>query len=127
MRLSLIRALVTIKNGCRLNKNKVSFRFSFAYFKILTILYHEGFIQSFRVDIPNLRIDVYLRFFYNKNVFNTIKFLSVPSHQKFISFFDLSKISTKKIFILLSTDKGLLNLSECKKQKIGGKLLFSIS
>jgi len=32
----------------------------------------------------------------------------------------------KHLDCLQISDKGLLNLSECKKQKIGGKLLFSI-
>lgn len=126
MRISVIKALVTIKNGCRLRKTFVNLKFSTSYIKILKILYREGFIQSFHVDFLNFQIVVYLRFFHNKNALTDIKFFSVPSHQKFISFFDLSRISSKKTFILLSTHKGLLNLSECKKYKIGGKLLFSI-
>jgi len=126
MRISLIKTLVTLKNGCRFGKTFVRLPFHKNSLKILKILYKEGFIQGFNVDINNLQIIVYLRFFQNKNVLSNIKFFSVPSHQKFISFFDLSRISNKKTFILLTTDNGLLSLIECKNQHLGGKLLFSI-
>jgi ribosomal protein S8 len=36
----------------------------------------------------------------------------------------ISKLSTKKRILVFSTSKGLLNGLECKKQNIGGTLLF---
>merc|ERR1712065_77244 len=79
-----------------------------------------------KIKKKNFQTIVYLRFFQFKNVIDRLKFLSIPSHHHFISFRNLSLITNKKTFILLSTNKGLKTLSECKKQKLGGKLLFLI-
>merc|ERR1711991_1255240 len=115
-----------IKNASVKGKEFVYLKFDLKYFKILKILYREGFIQGFKIDKKNFQTIVYLRFFQFKNVIDRLKFLSIPSHHHFISFRNLSLITNKKTFILLSTNRGLKTLSECKKQKLGGKLLFLI-
>ena len=126
MCITLIKFLIKIKNASNLNKEVVYLNFDVKYFKILKILYHEGFIQGFRLDLQNYQTIVYLRFFQNKKVIDRLKFLSIPSREYFISYKDLSTINNKKTFVLLSTNKGLRSLYECKKEKLGGKLLFLI-
>jgi small subunit ribosomal protein S8 len=121
---TLIKTLVKLKNASIKGKEVVFLKFDLKYFKILKILYREGFIQGFKIDKKNFQTIVYLRFFQFKNVIDRLKFLSIPSHHHFISFLDLNLITNKKTFILLSTNKGLKTLLECKKQKLGGKLLF---
>jgi ribosomal protein S8 len=39
---------------------------------------------------------------------------------------DISKIKSRKNVLFLSTSKGFLTSLDCKKQKIGGTLLFII-
>ena len=126
MCITLIKCLIKIKNASNLNKEVVYLNFNIKYLKILKILYREGFIQGFKLDLQNYQTIVYLRFFQNKRVIDRLKFLSIPSREHFISYKDLSMINNKKTFILLSTNKGLRSLYECKKQKLGGKLLFLI-
>lgn len=126
MCVTLIKCLIKIKNASNLNKEVVYLNFNIKYLKILKILYREGFIQGFKLDLQNYQTIVYLRFFQNKKVIDRLKFLSIPSREHFISYKDLSMINNKKTFILLSTNKGLRSLYECKKQKLGGKLLFLI-
>jgi len=126
MCITLIKCLIKIKNASNLNKEVVYLNFNIKYLKILKILYREGFIQGFKLDLQNYQTIVYLRFFQNKKVIDRLKFLSIPSREHFISYKDLSMINNKKTFILLSTNKGLHSLYECKKQKLGGKLLFLI-
>ena len=126
MNKTLINVLLKIKNASILGKQYVYLNYNLSSLKLLKILYNEGFIQNLKLDAKTLQLIVQLRFYEQKRVINTIKFLSKPSHQQFISFFELTLINDKNLFILLSTDKGLLSLAECKKQKIGGKLLFSI-
>lgn len=127
MNKTLINFLVKIKNASLLGKQYVRLNYNISYLKVLKILYREGFIQSIKVDVKSVQVIVHLRFYEQKKLINEIKFLSKPSHQRFISFFELTLINDKNVFILLSTDKGLLTLSQCKKQKVGGKLLFSIN
>jgi|TARA_B100000424_G_C22708762_1_gene385998 small subunit ribosomal protein S8 len=123
---TLIKALIKLKNASLLNKEIIYLNFDLKYFEILRILYKEGFIQSYKIDKENYQTIVYLRFFQNKSVIDRLKFLSVPSRHRFMSYSELCLISNKKTFILLSTNKGLRTINECKKQKIGGKLLFLI-
>ena len=126
MCVTLIKALNKLKNASLLNKEFVYLNFDLKYFEILKVLYKEGFIQGYQIDKDNYQIVVYLRFFQNKFVIDRLKFLSVPSSHRFLSYSELCLISNKKTFILLSTSKGLRTIYECKKLKIGGKLLFLI-
>ena len=126
MCVTLIKALNKLKNASLLNKEFVYLNFDLKYFEILKVLYKEGFIQGYQIDKDNYQIVVYLRFFQNKSVIDRLKFLSVPSSHRFLSYSELCMISNKKTFILLSTNKGLRTIYECKKLKIGGKLLFLI-
>ena len=126
MCVTLIKALNKLKNASLLNKEFVYLNFDLKYFEILKVLYKEGFIQGYQIDKDNYQIVVYLRFFQNKFVIDRLKFLSVPSSHRFLSYSELCMISNKKTFILLSTNKGLRTIYECKKLKIGGKLLFLI-
>jgi len=126
MCVTLIKALNKLKNASLLNKEFVYLNFDLKYFEILKVLYKEGFIQGYQIDKDNYQIVVYLRFFQNKSVIDRLKFLSVPSSHRFLSYSELCLISNKKTFILLSTNKGLRTIYECKKLKIGGKLLFLI-
>lgn len=126
MCVTLINFLNKLKNASLLNKEFVYLNFDLKYFEILKVLYREGFIQGYKIDRKNYQTIVYLRFFENKFVIDRLKFLSTPSQERFLSYSDLCLISNKKTFILLSTNKGLRTIYECKKQKLGGKLLFLI-
>ena len=123
---TLIKALNKLKNASLTNKEVVYLNFDLKYFEVLRILYREGFIQGYKIDKKNYQTIVYLRFFQNKSVLDRLRFLSVPSRERFISYKDLCLINNKKTFVLLSTNKGLRTIFECKKQKLGGKLLFFI-
>ena len=123
---TLIKALNKLKNASLINKEVVYLNFDLKYFEVLRVLYREGFIQGYKIDKKNYQTIVYLRFFQNKSVLDRLRFLSVPSRERFISYKDLCLINNKKTFVLLSTNKGLRTIFECKKQKLGGKLLFFI-
>jgi len=122
----LIKALNKLKNASLINKEVVYLNFDLKYFEVLRVLYREGFIQGYKIDKKNYQTIVYLRFFQNNSVLDRLRFLSVPSRERFISYKDLCLINNKKTFVLLSTNKGLRTIFECKKQKLGGKLLFLI-
>ena len=123
---TLIKALNKLKNASLINKEVVYLNFDLKYFEVLRVLYREGFIQGYKIDKKNYQTIVYLRFFQNNSVLDRLRFLSVPSRERFISHKDLCLINNKKTFVLLSTSKGLRTIYECKKQKLGGKLLFFI-
>jgi ribosomal protein S8 len=126
MSLTLIKALLTLKNASFLGKEYAFLDINIQYVKVLKILYREGFIQSIKKDYKILKYVIQLRFFEQRKIINNIKFFSTLSLKRFTSFSELCLINYKKTFILLSTSKGYLSLSQCKQLRIGGKLLFSI-
>jgi ribosomal protein S8 len=127
MTVTLIKFLLKIKNAYSFNIEFVELNYNKKYLKILNLLYFYGFIQSIQMNFIRSTITVHLRYFENKSLINSLKFFSIPSHHQFVSYTQLSLINDKKNFILFTTTKGLLTLSQCKLQKIGGKILFKIS
>jgi len=127
MNINAIKLLLHLKNGSLSNKEKIVVNYYFKNIALLKILYKEGFIQSFKIksDInSNLFFTIILRSYQNKAIFKNLKLISTPSLSRYFTFKDLIKLNDKRFTFFLSTDKGVLTILECKKQKLGGKLLF---
>ena len=126
MKKALIQFLIQLKNESSLRKKFVNLRLNLQYLNVMEFLYREGFIQSAKFDSSCIHYVIYLRFFEQQPLINKLKIFSAPSKKCFISFRELALIPNKKLFLLLTTNKGLLTYLQCKKLKIGGKLLFCI-
>ena len=126
---TFIKNFLKIKNASCSGKEVVNLYLTFnsSFKNYLNFLYNEGLIQSFNFDSKNLCFVVKLRFFQQKPIITNIKIFSKPSFNYFISFSELNFLNLRKKFYLFSTTKGLLNLVECKKLRVGGKLLFCIN
>ena len=131
MNTNLIKLLLHLKNASLVKKETVTIKCGVSGLELLKLLYEEGFIQSYNVDSDSylknekqFNIKIFLRYFYNKPIFNNLKIISTPSYSKYLTFKDISKIQDKKNVLFLSTNKGFLTGLECKKNKIGGTLLF---
>ena len=127
MNINAIKLLLHLKNGSLSNKEKIVVNYYFKNIALLKILYKEGFIQSFKIksDINSkLFFTIILRSYQNKAIFKNLKLISTPSLSRYFTFKDLIKLNDKRFTFFLSTDKGVLTILECKKQKLGGKLLF---
>ena len=132
MNINLIKFLSKLKNASISKQEVISTDYNNLCLAVVKLLYKEGFIQSFsikRVSFNSnveLKIFITLRYFNNKPIFKNLRIVSTPSRLNYLNIKDLSKISNKKIVLILSTNKGLLTSLECKKHKIGGKLLFAL-
>lgn len=129
MRTSLINLLLKLKNASIAQKETIKIVPNKICEKLLKKLYLEGFIQSFK-EIKNpisnkKEILVSLRYFSNKNIFNNLHLISTPSKVKYITYVDLCKINEIKLTLFLSTTRGFITNLECKKYKLGGKVLFA--
>ena len=85
-------------------------------------MYEEGFLQSFHIQ-QNI-IEISLRFFRGYNSLENLKIISKHSYKKYLKYTQISKIKFSKTIMALSTDIGVLNVQNCKINKIGGKVLF---
>ena len=109
MNLQTINLLLQLKNMSMLKKESCIIKFTINNFILVNFLYKENYIQSFYAT-KTKTIFIMLRYFVVKNLFNTLKIVSSPSLKYFFKYQDI----------------WLLTCINCKKKKIGGKLLFSI-
>jgi len=123
--MNIIDLLIQLKNASLTHKEMVCLPYNKTLVKVAKILYSEGFIQSFHVTSFKTKIQIYLRYSFNKGLFTDLKILSTPSRPLYLTHLQMLKVSNKTRFLLVETSKGFLNITHCKKQGIGGKLLFS--
>ena len=94
----------------------------------LKILWDEGFILGYKLESKNQNmLKIFLKYKNGKPAINSIKPISKPSKRIYYSIKQLWKIDHTKSFIILSTNKGLKSIIDCKKLKIGGEPIISIN
>jgi small subunit ribosomal protein S8 len=93
----------------------------------LQILWDEGFILGYKNDPSNTdQIKIALKYQNNLPTISTIQVLSKPGKRIYLSVKQLWKIDSSKICVIVSTNKGLKTLLECKKEKLGGEPILII-
>jgi ribosomal protein S8 len=125
MNTNLIKFLFLLRNASLSKKKALILDYSFIRERMIKVLYSEGFVQSFTILTNEYScISVILCFSFNKSHLKYLKLLSKPSCTKYMKVTDLCNIPDTKFIIFFSTDLGFLTALECKKLKVGGKLLF---
>ena len=128
MSINFVKFLIQLKNASIARKEVVSLEYSRIRENMVEILYTEGFVQSFELVINSSNgvktILINLRYYFGRSLLESLQLLSKPSHVRYMKLLDISNIPDRKFVIFFSTDKGTLTTLECKKQRVGGKLLF---
>ena len=118
--------------GCgAVNNELVVVEFNRLILNISKKLYQEGFIQSYKVfadptakNNAKQKIEINLRYYFDKPIFKKLKILSKPSQSHYMEYSQLAQISTKRDILFFSTTQGILTHNECKQRRIGGVLFF---
>lgn len=126
MNIHIIHSLIKIKNAANCKKDWTLIKHHKDVFHFLVLLYKENFLQSFKyVNIKNEKyVLVHLSYTYNYLIFKNLKIIATKSKTVYLSYLDLCKILNRNVFLLLSTNKGILTDLDCKRNKQGGKLLL---
>jgi len=95
---------------------------------VLNILWDSGFILGYKIvkEDPT-KIKIYLKYYKGKPVIQTLKSVSKPGSRVYYTVRQIWKIDSNKIFLIISTNKGLKTLIECKKLKMGGEPFLIIN
>ena len=125
----LYNMIVSIKNGQMAKKNIIISSKKNSCESFLKILWSEGFISGYRIDLQNHNnLEIFLKYTKNgKPIIKKLNFISKPSQKIYYSSKQIWKLDSSKMFIVFSTNRGLKSLDQCKKYKIGGELLFIIN
>lgn len=128
MSINFVQFLLQLKNASLAKKETISLEYSVIRKNMVEVLYTEGFVQSFDLIVDSLGvlkiIVVNLRYYFSRSLLENLRLLSKPSHVKYMKLLDISNIPDRRFVIFFSTDRGTLTTLECKKKKVGGKLLF---
>lgn len=124
MKVSTVNFLAALKSTAMSNKNYFSIKANFQIAQVVNCLYLKSYILSYNYCVRQNNIKIYFNNDLTLNFFSNLKIMSISSHVKYIKYLDICKIINQYKILIISTNKGLLTGEECKKYKIGGKLLF---
>ena len=96
---------------------------------VLNVLWDEGFILGYKYKNTFSKKSVKIFLKYKKGIpaINSIKVISKPSLKVFFSLKNLWKFDSTQGVLVLSTNKGVMALEECKKLKLGGQVLVIVN
>lgn len=96
--------------------------------KLLNLLWDENLILGYSPLYENSNfIKIFLKYLlYKIPSINNIKIFSKSNKNIYLSLSNIWKLKYLNINYVISTSKGLLSLKNCKKFKLGGKLLLII-
>jgi len=114
----------SIQNGQLANKSFILQKKTKLCSLILNLLWDEGYILGYKIEEKYFKI--FLRYKNNSPVISSLKSISKTGNRLYYTSKQLWKINSTKGLIVVSTNKGLLTLNECKKKRLGGEPLLII-
>jgi small subunit ribosomal protein S8 len=124
----IIKFLSLLKNSSLSKKMVVTVEYNSLIIKCVEILYNEGLLLSYSIQQPkdngSVKIKIKLRNVDDVVLTSKIKIVSKPTNIKYLQYHQLCSVVLKEKTGFLSTNKGILTLDECKKQRLGGVFSF---
>jgi len=122
--------LTRIRNGLRVRKNAVDVRASKINLGIARVLKDEGYIRDFQAMATDAQGDIRITLKYGPDgelVLQEIKRASKPGRRLYRGVEDLPRVLGGLGIAILSTPKGILSDRECRRERVGGELLCTVS
>lgn len=127
MNSTIINKITALKTASLSKKQKLLLKCDTIILSIIKTLYKEGVVSTFYESKTNNTITVFLKYSAEgRGLLDSLKIISKPSFSKSLTYLEICDILEKTKILIFSTNFGILNLSDCKKKKIGGQLFFSI-
>jgi len=88
----------------------------------LKVLWDEGFILGYKISSINPNsLKIFLKYRNGIPVIRSIRLITKPSKRVYYSLKQVWKFDSGKTCVILSTNKGLKTITECKKLRLGGE------
>lgn len=124
----IIKFLSLLKNSSLSKKKFITVNYNNLIIKCIEALYKEGLILSYFVQNETVnnskKIQIKLRNVDDIVLTSKIKIVSKPTNIKYLQYHQLCRITLKEKTGFFSTNKGILTLDECKKNRLGGVFSF---
>lgn len=124
--------LIRIKNGQKAQLDAVVLHSNMPKFcyKILEILYEEGFIRGFTkktINTTKIEVKVLLKYTHNGiGAVSNVYSISTPGRRIYASISSLWKMKNGKGIFILSTSKGVIVDRDARFLNLGGEVLCAI-
>jgi small subunit ribosomal protein S8 len=118
-----------IRNAIQAKKRTVDIPASGLKKEITRILFENHFISKYAFVTNDGRTVIKILLKYNdeqRNAIQGIKRISTPGRKKYVNVENLPKVLNGLGVAIISTSKGVLTDSECRKLNIGGEVIGSI-
>ncbi|XMD98976.1 MAG: 30S ribosomal protein S8 [Candidatus Karelsulcia muelleri] len=123
--------LTRIRNGYLSNNMIVEMQYSKIKKDIINILYNQGLISSYKIEIRNKdKFVIKVAIKYNKytgtSVIKCIKRISKPSLRQYCKYKKIPRVINGLGIAILSTSKGIMTDKIARKKKLGGEIICLI-
>lgn len=122
----ITKFLNILKNASLARKNIVVVSNNHLLLKCTEALYKEGLILSYSTFKENNenKLSIKLRNVDDIVLTNKIKAVSKPTYIRYLPYHQLCRLTLKEKTGFFSTNKGILTLEECKRNRVGGVFSF---
>jgi small subunit ribosomal protein S8 len=118
----------TLKNGQLVKKASIFHKKKKLCSQVLNVLWDEGYILGYRTVNNNSNMfEIFLKYNQNLPSITNIKSISKPGKRVYLSAKQLWKLDSSTGLIILSTNKGVLSIDNCKRVNVGGEPLVYIN
>lgn len=123
--------LTIIRNGYLSNNMIVEMQYSKIKKDIINILYNQGLISSYKIEIRNKdKFVIKVAIKYNKytgtSVIKCIKRISKPSLRQYCKYKKIPRVINGLGIAILSTSQGIMTDKIARKKKLGGEIICFI-
>ncbi len=120
--------LTRIRNAQKALKKGVTVSSSKIKLGLVQVLKEEGYIADFDVVEEGVKktIVIALKYFHNKPVIESIRRVSKPSCQYYVSKNELPKVLGGLGISILTTSQGIMTAEAARKAGIGGEVLCEV-
>lgn len=127
MKHNLWNLIAALKNGSIANKPTVIHVNKKINLEILNMLWEKGYILGYKKSAARpLKIEIFLKHNKEKSGIKKITSVSKPGNRVYSSCSNLWEIYSANSLVIVSTNKGIKSLDECKKLGLGGEPLLIV-
>jgi len=116
--------LTRIRNANLIKQSSVLIPLSKLKVEILKVLYNEGYVGDYTINLETNYIEVALKYTKDKQrVINGLKRISKPGLKVYASVNELPRVLGGLGIAIISTSKGILTDKQARDAKVGGEVL----
>jgi len=122
--------LTRIRNALLREHKQVSIPLSKIKENIADVLVTEGFIKDYNVEAADVGINLVIDLRYDSrgdSIIRSIQRVSKPGLRIFKGFKEIKPLLNGQGIYIVSTSKGVLSDSQCRREMVGGEVLCAVS